>query len=224
MIDTFAVSEDERRTHDEELRRSGHPVAEGHGARRVPADLLGRRGAAALRREAAQRGPAQAQDAADRLLPAEHPHAPRDRGRHAPPRRPRARLQRRQDDPRRRLLPGVDEGHRAHAGVLRRRDRDAPPPPGCAARGRPLGVGAGHQLRRRLGRAPDAGAHRPLHDLEGQGPPRRAAGALRRRHADAHHALDPLRHVAVRHGGDGRVARPSSRCCRSSRPSSTSAA
>ena len=61
--------------------------------------------------------PAQGQDAADRLLPAEHPHAPLDRGGHAPPGRPRARLLRREDDPRRRLLPGVAQGHLPHARV-----------------------------------------------------------------------------------------------------------
>ena len=35
-----------------------------------------------------------------------HPHPPGPRGRHAPPGRPRDRLLRRQDDPRRRLVPG----------------------------------------------------------------------------------------------------------------------
>ena len=38
---------------------------------------------------------------------------------------------------------------------------------GAPAEAGTLGVGAGDQLRRRLGRAPDAGAHRPVHDLEG---------------------------------------------------------
>ena len=160
---------------------------------------------------------------ADRLLPAEHPHPPGDGGGHAPARRPRARLLGCQDDAGRRLLPGVDEGHRPHARVLRRRDRHAPLRAGRPARGGPVGVGAGDQLRRRLGGAPHPGPHRPLHDLAGKGHPRRPEGAARRRHEDADDALDPLRDVAVRHG------RPTSsrpRTCRSrtsSSPSSTSA-
>ena len=40
-----------------------------------------------------------------------------------------------------------------------------------------------------------------------QGNARRPEGALRRRHADAHDALDPLRHVAVRHRGVRRLPR-----------------
>ena len=93
------------------------------------------RRAGADRPQPAQQRPAEGQDAADRVLPAQHAHAPRHRGRHAPPGRPRARLLRRQDDPRRRLLPGVHQGHRPHAGVLRRRDRHAPLPAGRAGRG-----------------------------------------------------------------------------------------
>ena len=54
---------------------------------------------------------------------------------------------------------------------------------------------------RRVGRAPHPGAHGPLHDLEALRHARRAESAVRRRHAYAHHALDPLRHVPVRHGG-----------------------
>ena len=152
---------------DEKLSRQGHPVAQGLRARRVRARLRGVRRARADRAQPAERRPARRQDAADGLLPAEHAHAARDRGGDAPARRPRARVLRREDDPRRRLLPGVDQGHGPHARVLRRRHRDAPLPAGRARRGGAVGVGAGDQLRRRLGRAPDAGADRPLHDAEG---------------------------------------------------------
>ena len=82
----------------EEFPRSGHFVLEGHGARGVLPDLLGSRQVEAVRRREAERGPAQAQDALDGVLSAEHPHAPSDRGRHAPPRRPRTGLLGRQDD------------------------------------------------------------------------------------------------------------------------------
>ena len=146
------------------------------------------------RRRTAQQRPAEAQDAADRLLPAEHPHPPGDRGRHAPPRRPRARLLRRQDDPRRRLLPGDDQGHRPHARVLRRRHRDAPLPAGRARTRRPSG------RRCRSSTAATAGASTrprssPTCTRSGRqkGTPRRPEGAVRRRHAHAHDALDPLR-------------------------------
>ena len=162
----------------EELSRPGHPVPQGHGARRVLPDLPGvptssgrtpaeRRNADLLKQ----------QDPPDRVLPAEHPDPAGHRGGHAPARRPRARLLRRQDDPGRRLLPGVDQGHRPHAGVLRRRHRHAPLPAGRAGRGGQWASVPGHQLRRRLGRAPDPGADRPVHDLAGQGHARRAQGA-----------------------------------------------
>ena len=86
-----------------------------------------------------------------------------------------------------------------------------------------VGVGPGHQLRRRVGRAPDPGPDRPLHDLEGQADAGRAQGAVRRRHADADDALDPLRHVPVRHGGATSCRRRRCRCSTSSSRSSTSA-
>ena len=166
----------------------------------------GRRRARADRTQPEERRPAHRQDAADGLLPAEHAHAPRDRGRHAPARRARPRLLRREEHARRRLLPGVDQGHGAHAGVLRRRHRDAPLPAGRAGRGRQVVVGARDQLRRRLGRAPDPGADRPLHDPHRARHDRRPHVPARRRHADAHDALDPLRDVAVRHQGVRRRA------------------
>ena len=81
----------------------------------------------------------------------------------------------------------------------------------------------GHQLRRRLGRAPDPGAHRPVHDLEATRAPRRAEVPLRRRHADAHDALDPLRHAPSSTSKASWSARRRCRCSPSSRPSSTSA-
>ena len=80
----------------------------------------------------------------------------------------------------------------------------------------------GHQLRRRLGRAPDAGADRPVHDVEGDGPARRADLPARRRHAHADDALDPVRALAVRREGVRRRRRRRCRSCPSSRSSSTS--
>ena len=77
---------------------------------------------------------------------------------------------------------------------------------GAPAEAATLGVGARDQLRRRLGRAPDPGADRPLHDPHRAGHARRPHVPARRRHADAHDALDPLRDVAVRHQGVRRRA------------------
>ena len=96
---------------------------------------------------------------------------------------------------------------------------------GAPAEAAHVGVGAGDQLRRRLGRAPDAGAHRPLHDPEGAGHARRAHVPARRRHAHADDALDPLRAVAVRREGvrrraarDVAAARVQARARRAQRP------
>ena len=69
---------------------------------------------------------------------------------------------------------------------------------GAPAEAAQVGVGAGHQLRRRLGRAPDAGPDRPVHDPHRAGHARRAHVTARRRHAHADDALDPVRAVAVR--------------------------
>ena len=101
----------------------------------------------------------------DGLLPAEHSNPPVDRGGHAPAGRARARLQRREDDPRRRLLPGVAQGHLPDARELRRRDRDPPLPGGRAGGGGKVVVGTGDQLRRRLGPASHPGPHRPVHTI-----------------------------------------------------------
>ena len=211
-----------RRNRHEELRRTGHPVAEGLRARGVHARVRGLRPAPAPCPRPPQHRPAEGQDAAHGLLPAEHAHPHGDRGRDAPPRRARARVLGREDDARRRLLPGVDQGHRPHARVLRGRHRDAALRAGRAGRGREARLDPGHQLRRRLGRAPDAGPHRPLHDVEGEGPPRRPEVPARRRHAHAHDALDPVRVLAASTSSPTSSARPRCRSCPSSRPSSTS--
>ena len=72
---------------------------------------------------------------------------------------------------------------------------------GAPAEAAQVGVDPRHQLRRRLGRAPDAGADRPVHDEAGARHARRAHVPPRRRHAHADDALDPLCDVAVRHRG-----------------------
>ena len=102
--------------------------------------------------EAPQRGAPQVQDAADRLLPAEHQDTAGDRGRHAPPRR--------------RTCSGFSDAKMTRAGdfyqesikdtvhmleyygdVIAMRHFQA----GSAGRGRQVGLGPGHQLRRRVG-------------------------------------------------------------------------
>ncbi len=75
------------RAHDEKLPRPGHPVPQGLQPRRVRAGVPGRRRPQADRSGPPEHGPAEEQDAADRVLPAEHPDAPVDRGRDASPRR-----------------------------------------------------------------------------------------------------------------------------------------
>ena len=136
-----------------------------------------------------------------------------------------------QDDPRRRLVPGVDQGHRQDAGVLRRRDRDAPLPEGRAAGGRQVVLRADHQRRRRLGRASDPDPDRPVHRAAREGPHRRPEVGGGRRHAHAHDALAGLRADAsstARSPSSARPrmrsspARPTCGCPRSTRRTSTS--
>ena len=198
---------DDRHVHPEGRRAvrsffgTGHPVPQGHGARRVLPDLRGGRRARPSRRE--RRNTDLLKDKT--LLTAFY--------------QPSTRTRLATEAAMHRLgghVLGFSDAKMTRAGdfyqetikdtvhmleyygdviAMRHFQQGAPAE---AAR---VGVRAGHQLRRRLGRAPDPGADRPLHDLAGQGHARRPQGAVRRRHADADDALDPLRHVPVRHGG-----------------------
>ncbi len=92
-------------------------------------------------RQSPQQRFAEGEDAGDGVLPAvstrtrlAHEAAMHRLGGHV------TGFSRRQDDPRRRLLSGVDQGHRQDAGVLRRCDRDAPLPAGRAAGSRQVGL------------------------------------------------------------------------------------
>ena len=104
----------------------------------------------------------------------------------------RPRLLRREDDPRRRLLPGVDQGHRStcssttatssrSATSSRARRREAAKWASVPV----INCGDG------WGEHPDPGADRPVHDPARDGHARRPDLPARRRHADADDALDP---------------------------------
>ena len=102
----------------------------------------------------------------------------------------------------------VADRHHPHAASARRRlRRHAPPPGGRAVRGGRRGVRVGDQRRRRLARAPDPGAARPVHDSRTPRPHRRTAGGDRRRHpAQPCGALEPVGSDA--HGRERRAVWP----------------
>ena len=80
---------------------------------------------------------------------------------------------------------------------------------------------ADHQLRRRLGRAPDPGPDRPVHHPARDGHARRPDLPARRRHADADDALDPATPSRSSTPRSIVVGPPDMASCPSSRPRST---
>ena len=119
-----------------------------------------------------------------------------------------------EDDTRRRLLPGVDQGHRAHARVLRRRHRDAPLPAGRPGRGGPL------VHRFPVINCGDGWGEHPTQVLTDLYTTKKELGTLdgltvsaRRRHAHADDALDPLRRSRSSTSRPTSSDRPRCRCC-----------
>ena len=161
------------------------------------------------RSPAPQERPAQGEDAGDRVLPAvAHARGWRTR-------RPctawaaRDRVLGRQDDPRRRLLPGESIKDTVKmlefygdVIVMRHFQQGAPHEAAQWA------AHSDHQRRRWLGRAPDPDPDRPVHRAEREGAHRRIEVAGGGRYAHAHDALAGLRADPVRLPDHLRLARP----------------
>ena len=173
-------------------------------------------------REPPQRRPAEGQDAADGLLPAEHPDPPGDRGGHAPAGRARPGLLRREDDPGRRLLPGVASRTPSTCWSTTATSSRCATSSRARRRRRPSG------RRVPVINCGDGWGEHPTQVLTDLYTILLERGTLdglklppRRRHADADDALDPVRAVPVRRGGDRGVTAGDGAASRSSRPSST---